>query len=44
MSRGRHAAILAALFLTAATPGTYYYVCQVPGHAQDGMYGKIVID
>ena len=28
----------------ATTPGTYYYVCQVPGHAQDGMYGKIVIE
>ncbi len=28
----------------AATPGTYYYVCQVPGHAQKGMYGKIVVE
>jgi len=24
-------------------PGTYYYVCPVPGHAKDGMYGKIVV-
>lgn len=23
-------------------PGTYYYVCPVPGHARRGMYGKIV--
>ncbi len=28
----------------ATTPGTYYYVCQVPGHAQDGMYGKIIVE
>lgn len=28
----------------ATTPGTYYYVCQVPGHAQEGMYGKIIVD
>lgn len=24
-------------------PGTYYYVCPVPTHAQDGMYGKLVV-
>ncbi len=24
-------------------PGTYYYVCPVPTHAHDGMYGKIVV-
>lgn len=23
-------------------PGTYYYVCPVPGHAHKGMYGKII--
>ncbi|MGC9105588.1 MAG: plastocyanin/azurin family copper-binding protein [Thermoprotei archaeon] len=23
-------------------PGTYWYVCTYPGHAQEGMYGKIV--
>ncbi len=28
----------------ATSPGTYYYLCQVPGHAQDGMYGKIIVD
>ncbi len=26
-----------------ATRGTYYYLCPVPGHAQQGMYGKLVI-
>ena len=26
------------------TAGTYYYLCQVPGHAQKGMYGKIIVD
>jgi uncharacterized cupredoxin-like copper-binding protein len=28
----------------AVTPGIYDYVCQVPGHAQRGMYGKIVVE
>ena len=26
------------------TAGTYYYLCQVPGHAQKGMYGQIIVD
>ena len=28
---------------TANQGGTYYYICPYPGHAQKGMYGKIVI-
>jgi len=24
-------------------PGTYYYVCPVPTHAEDGMYGEIIV-
>lgn len=34
----------ASLRFTAQTPGTYYYVCPVPGHA-DGfhMYGRFVV-
>jgi rusticyanin len=27
----------------ANEPGTYYYICQVPGHAQQGMYGKFIV-
>ncbi len=27
----------------APTPGTYYYLCPVPGHAQAGMWGKLVV-
>ncbi|WP_423244793.1 plastocyanin/azurin family copper-binding protein [Fonticella tunisiensis] len=23
--------------------GEYCYICQYPGHAQDGMYGKIIV-
>lgn len=26
-----------------SSPGTYWYLCTYPGHAQDGMYGKIVV-
>ena len=33
----------AVLILQAAAAGTAYYVCTVQGHAQKGMYGKIVI-
>lgn len=25
------------------TAGTYYYVCPVPGHAQRGMFGKLIV-
>lgn len=24
--------------------GQYYYICQYPGHAADGMYGKIIFE
>ncbi len=29
--------------ITASSSGSYTYLCPVPGHAQMGMYGKIVI-
>jgi rusticyanin len=28
---------------TATDAGTFYYLCQVPGHAQQGMYGTLVV-
>jgi len=28
---------------TASTPGTYQYLCPVPGHAQEGMAGSFVV-
>lgn len=31
------------LHFTAITAGTFYYLCPVPGHAQRGMYGKLVV-
>ncbi len=30
-------------FKAPGTPGTYYYLCQMPGHAKAGMYGKFVV-
>jgi rusticyanin len=27
----------------ASRAGTYYYLCQVPGHARMGMYGQLVV-
>lgn len=29
---------------TASQSGTFYYICQVPGHAAKGMYGEIVVE
>jgi rusticyanin len=37
---GMHAGTLT---FTAATPGTYHYLCPVPGHAQKGMTGLFTI-
>jgi rusticyanin len=39
-SAGMHAATLT---FTATTPGTYRYLCAVPGHAAKGMTGKLII-
>lgn len=32
------------MIFRATTPGTYYYLCQVPGHARDGMAGKLIVE
>ena len=37
---GMHAGTLT---FTAATPGTYHYLCPVPGHAQKGMTGTFIV-
>lgn len=39
-SAGMHEGTIA---FTAATPGTYRYLCPVPGHAQKGMSGTFTI-
>jgi rusticyanin len=31
------------LTFTASTPGTYRYLCPVPGHAQKGMTGTLIV-
>lgn len=33
----------AQVSFTASDNGEYYYICQYPGHAAKGMYGKIII-
>ena len=33
----------ASLIFTATTPGTYHYLCPVPGHAQQGMTGTFTV-
>lgn len=40
-SAGMHAATLS---FTASTPGTYRYLCPVPGHAQEGMTGTFIVN
>jgi plastocyanin len=39
-SAGMHAATLS---FTVGTPGTYRYLCPVPGHAQKGMTGTFTV-
>jgi rusticyanin len=39
-SAGMHAGTLT---FTATTPGTYHYLCPVPGHAQKGMAGTLAV-
>ena len=39
-SAGMHAGTLT---FTASTPGTYHYLCAVPGHAQKGMTGTFTV-
>ena len=39
-SAGLHAGTIA---FTAATPGSYQYLCPVPGHAQKGMVGTFTV-
>lgn len=34
----------ASTTFTAFQSGTFYYICQVPGHAAKGMYGEIVVE
>ncbi len=29
---------------TAGTPGSYYYICTVPGHALQGMQGSFIVE
>ncbi len=29
---------------TAGAPGNYYYICTVPGHAQQGMKGNFIVE
>ena len=29
---------------TAGAPGTYYYICTVPGHALQGMVGNFIVE
>jgi rusticyanin len=39
-SAGMHTGTLT---FTAATPGSYHYLCPVPGHAQKGMTGLFIV-
>jgi len=29
---------------TAGAPGTYHYICTVPGHALQGMIGEFIVE
>lgn len=34
---------IATLTFTATTPGSYRYLCPVPGHARNGMTGTFIV-
>ncbi|MEX6505359.1 sulfocyanin-like copper-binding protein [Jiella sp. M17.18] len=42
LSKAKFAAVGTTFFADRA--GTYWYVCPTPGHAEEGMYGKFVIE
>ncbi|HJJ20946.1 MAG: multicopper oxidase domain-containing protein [Crenarchaeota archaeon] len=33
-----------SITFTAGAPGTYYYICTVPGHALQGMIGNFIVE
>jgi rusticyanin len=33
----------ATVTFSAPPPGTYYYLCPVPGHAEEGMWGRLIV-
>jgi plastocyanin len=33
-----------SVIFTVAKAGDFYYICQVPGHVDVGMYGKVVVN
>ncbi len=35
---------MGALNFTAPPSGVYYYICQVQDHAQEGMWGKLIVE
>jgi rusticyanin len=39
-SAGMH---IGTISFSATAPGTYQYLCAVPGHAQEGMVGKFIV-
>ena len=34
----------ASAIFDASQAGSFYYICQVPGHAADGMYGRFLVE
>ena len=40
MSRGETGSVT----FTAGAPGTYYYICTVPGHSIQGMQGTFIVE
>ncbi len=35
---------MSTLDFTAPAAGVYYYICQVPDHAEEGMWGKLIVE
>ena len=33
-----------SVIFTASKSGNYFYICQIPGHVQSGMWGRVIIN
>ena len=44
MSSALKAGESGSVTFTAGAPGSYYYICTIPGHALQGMQGNFIVE
>jgi uncharacterized cupredoxin-like copper-binding protein len=35
---------MGTIIFAPSNPGSFYYICPVPGHAESGMYGSVIVN